>query len=129
MAEVISSASLSTFIQTVKLDHLVWKVNIYKAIRKGEGAHAESQFVDHHQCRLGKWYYEGEGQENFSAYSDFRRLEAPHAKVHESGIAALRASAKGDNDELLSMLGNMESASMEVFDCLNGLDSQARSKH
>ncbi|MEJ6472890.1 methyl-accepting chemotaxis protein [Pseudoalteromonas piscicida] len=125
MADVISAASMSTFVQTVKLDHLVWKVNIYKAIREGKEGD-ESKFADHHHCRLGRWYYEGEGKADFSNFSDYKRLEAPHAKVHESGIAALRASARGDKETLITMLANMESASMEVFDCLNGLDSKMR---
>ncbi|MCG7540213.1 MULTISPECIES: CZB domain-containing protein [Pseudoalteromonas] len=116
---------MSTFVQTVKLDHLVWKVNIYKAIREGKEGD-ESKFADHHQCRLGKWYYEGEGKADFSNYGDYKRLESPHAKVHESGISALRASARGDKETLISMLANMENASMEVFDCLNGLDSKMR---
>ncbi|WP_462162939.1 methyl-accepting chemotaxis protein [Pseudoalteromonas xiamenensis] len=126
MADVISAASMSTFIQTVKLDHLVWKVNIYKAIRNGKEGE-EHKFADHHQCRLGKWYYEGEGRDDFANFSHFKKLEAPHAKVHTSGIEALRASARGDKETLITMLSNMEKASMEVFDCLNGIERQMHS--
>lgn len=123
MAEVISLVSLSTFVQTVKLDHLVWKINVYKAIR-AQAHERASEFADHHQCRLGKWYYEGDGQKYYAGFPEFKKLEAPHAKVHESGIKALEASKNGQPNELIRYLGMMESASMDVFSCLNELKAR-----
>ncbi|WP_420807250.1 CZB domain-containing protein [Alteromonas facilis] len=125
MAEVISKASLSTFIQTVKLDHLVWKVEIYRTIRN-ENDKDEKDFADHHQCRLGKWYYQGEGQTQYKGFPEFHNLEQPHAKVHESGIAALKAF-KEDNGELaVNKLAEMEAASVQVFECLNALEAKVK---
>lgn len=123
MAKAISTVSLSTFVQTVKLDHLVWKVNVYKAIRAGQGKH-NSQLADHHQCRLGKWYYEGDGQRLYASFPEFKRLEAPHTKVHESGIKALKASEQDDSQALINHLQAMEDASVDVFECLNSLKSR-----
>jgi methyl-accepting chemotaxis protein len=53
------------FMSLAKLDHVIWKVNTYlSAITKKE----QFAFVDHHNCRLGKWYYEGEGADFFKKH-------------------------------------------------------------
>ena len=123
MAKAISTVSLSTFVQTVKLDHLVWKVNVYKAIRT-ENTQQAGQLADHHQCRLGKWYYEGDGKKLYASFPEFKKLESPHARVHESGIEALKASEKGDSQTLINTLQIMEDASVDVFECLNALKAR-----
>jgi hypothetical protein len=61
--------------------------------------------ASHTACRLGQWYYDGEGKECFSRMAGYREIEAPHIQVHKSGIAALEANARGD---LASMLGAVE---------------------
>lgn len=66
------------FMSLAKLDHVLWKVNTYlSAATKKE----QFAFVDHHNCRLGKWYYEGEGQEAFSQTSHYAQLEADRKSV------------------------------------------------
>jgi hypothetical protein len=57
--EDISINTVNVFMSLAKLDHVLWKVNTYLSVSKGEPAF---DFVDHHNCRLGKWYYEGEGK-------------------------------------------------------------------
>jgi hypothetical protein len=49
----------SIFMSLAKLDHVLWKVNTYLSVNMNEPAF---DFVDHHNCRLGKWYYEGDGK-------------------------------------------------------------------
>lgn len=122
MSEAMTQASISTFIQTVKLDHLCWKVEIYRAIRK-ESTKTESDFANHHQCRLGKWYYQGAGAKYYSNFQAFKRLEAPHAGVHSAGIEALRAAQEDDGTKLIDALDRMEKSSIGVFECLNELES------
>jgi methyl-accepting chemotaxis protein len=56
----------SSFMSLAKLDHVLWKVNTYLSINLREPA---IEFVDHHNCRLGKWYYEGDGKGFFSSSS------------------------------------------------------------
>jgi len=48
------------FMSLAKLDHVLWKVNTYYSATSKE---EQFKFVDHHNCRLGKWYYDGDGQE------------------------------------------------------------------
>ncbi len=58
----VSHVKDEIFMSLAKLDHIIWKVNTYISIIEERPSF---QFVDHHNCRLGKWYYEGEGQKCF----------------------------------------------------------------
>ncbi|WP_372340908.1 CZB domain-containing protein [Paraglaciecola sp.] len=126
MSKVISAASLSAFIQTVKLDHLVWKVDIYKVLR-GESKKSGSDIADQSQCRLGRWYNEGEGKRLFSDLNEFKQLEQPHVALHQAGKEALKAKADGQLDKVADALGRMEKASMQVFDKLTSIEAKAKS--
>jgi len=37
-----------------------------------------NEIKDHTQCRLGKWYFEGEGQNSFSHLPSFKKMDEPH---------------------------------------------------
>lgn len=108
----------SVFMSLAKLDHVIWKVNTYYSVNLNEPAF---QFVDHHNCRLGKWYYEGNGREFFSESGHFSHLEEPHAKVHSTTHSVF--ALLGDDKNfvaLLDELDGMEQASRDVF---QGLDT------
>jgi methyl-accepting chemotaxis protein len=74
-----------------KLDHVIFKQKAYIALSDSE-AHAQHQAVsvDHHNCRLGKWYDEGPGFEHFRDMPSYPLLEPPHAQVHSHAQEALR---------------------------------------
>jgi len=106
------------FMSLAKLDHILWKVNTYySAITKKE----QFKFVDHHNCRLGKWYYEGEGKENFSQTAHYKSLENPHAIVHNGThkVFDLMNQENVDTDAMIAAFEEMESGSQEVFDTLD----------
>ncbi|MBY6185386.1 CZB domain-containing protein [Marinobacter hydrocarbonoclasticus] len=90
------------FIETVKMDHLSWKATIYRAAVSGE---AVGELGDHTTCRLGQWYYRGDGQKYHAGKLAFYELEAPHQAVHQFGVAALQAVHEGHpaGDLLLAM--------------------------
>jgi len=69
----------NVFMSLAKLDHIIWKVNTYISTHEGKPAF---NFVDHHNCRLGKWYFEGDGQKYFSHTTSYQKLDAPHSAVH-----------------------------------------------
>ncbi|MCA9265418.1 MAG: CZB domain-containing protein, partial [Planctomycetales bacterium] len=52
--------------------HVLWKVNTYLSVIEGK---RQFDFVSHHNCRLGKWYYEGDGRNSFGAMTSFAALE------------------------------------------------------
>jgi len=120
MYGVITNSTMDSFIQTVKMDHIVWKLDVYRVIQ-GISNKDIADFADHTMCRLGKWYYEGEGAKKYSTKSAFRAIEKPHAEVHTHGLNALTASVNGKNSESLAELAKMESASVTVINLLSTL--------
>lgn len=106
------------FMSLAKLDHILWKVNTYYSVATKK---EQFKFVDHHNCRLGKWYYEGEGKENFSKTSHYKRLETPHAIVHDSTHKVFDLMLKDDVDikALKNAFDEMEKGSDEVFSTLD----------
>ncbi|MBE0470561.1 MAG: CZB domain-containing protein [Methyloprofundus sp.] len=124
MQEAITGSALRSFVEVVKLDHLIYKMEIYKVIMD-VSKKTTADFASHLNCRLGKWYYQGEGNSNFSHSSSFRDLEKPHKDVHQNGVAAIDAFHKGDKQASLSALEKMESASVIVLNKLEALAFEA----
>jgi archaellum component FlaC len=120
MVDVIKTSSDGGFIETVKLDHITWKLDVYKCVL-GLSNKAIEDFVDHNNCRLGQWYYHGEGAQQYSGLAGFRALERPHSAVHQNGISALDAKQQGEENEALKYLQRMEASSLEVMNCLTAL--------
>ncbi|WP_434801533.1 CZB domain-containing protein [Spartinivicinus marinus] len=125
MQGIIEESANTSFVQTMKLDHVAWKVSIYRHLIHQLPVQ-EGAIPDHAHCRLGDWYYHGEGKhyQNLMAY---RHLEEPHKMLHVSGIQAIEAQLAGKHREVLKHLESMESASVKVVDCLSDLESAMRS--
>lgn len=121
MVETINMAALRSFVQTVKLDHIVWKGEVY-AVAAGVSHKAIDEFADHTMCRLGKWY-NSEGQSKFSHLEAFRKLDHPHRLVHENGVKALNLLQQGDKLKAIECLEEMERASLSVMDYLGELSN------
>lgn len=117
MEAIIRFVAVQQFLNTVKLDHVIWKGDIYRRLLDGN---TDLSVNDHTQCRLGKWYYADEGQ-RFTGHDAYRKLERPHRLVHLSGRLALEARAKGSlHDEELHLTA-MEDASREVIENIDDL--------
>jgi predicted nucleic acid-binding Zn-ribbon protein len=114
MEGVIASSALRSFVEVAKIDHLVYKFEVYKIFMclsdKDVG-----DFADHRHCRLGRWYYEGEGRECFSHLPGYREMESPHQRFHDSGMAAVRFFRDGEYVKGFEAIDAMEAASMEVL--------------
>lgn len=124
MQSVISDSTTSAFLNTVKLDHAVWKNNVYSLIEKQQFS---SQVNAHTECRLGNWYFNGYGASHYSHLQSFKDLDRPHKQVHECGRSALQAGAAGDTKNMLKYLQCMEDASLEVIRCIDRLMRDTRS--
>lgn len=114
MEQSVAISALRGFCELAKLDHLVYKFRVYQVVF-GLSNEDESQFVSHHACRLGKWYYEGVGKACFSRSPGYKEMESPHAKLHECALAALRAHAAGDEEGAVRCIAEMEMASLAVI--------------
>lgn len=115
--QTVSASALRSFCELAKVDHLIYKFRVYKVLF-GISNESESSFALHTHCRLGKWYYEGEGKTSYAQLPGYRDIESPHKQVHDAAFAALRAHAQGDSATLLKEVAAMEAASLIVQDCL-----------
>jgi len=124
MEEVIVGSALNSFVEVAKVDHLVFKFRIYLGLFGLEELDPQ-QVASHTACRLGKWYYEGEGREHFSRLDGYADLEAPHIEVHRLGIEALKSRLGGDTAGMLRQVSAMEKASLQVLDKLQRMAAGA----
>jgi len=117
----------TTFIGLAKLDHLLFKINAYRAIFTNN---IDAQFVDHHSCRLGKWYENGVGKKAYSSTPSYGALEKPHAEVHDFIIAAMEfvksKTAEANAKALIDNIKKAEEASKAVTTLLDRMLEEKR---
>lgn len=121
-----------SFSSLVKMDHVIYKQRAYALIDDGGNEeHRKAVSVDHHNCRLGKWYV-GAGKEEFGGTAAFNSLLGSHSRVHESAHLMVEYLDRGwerDNamqDNIYDALESAEKASVEV---MQTLDSVVADKH
>ncbi|MFK2823534.1 methyl-accepting chemotaxis protein [Arcobacter sp. YIC-80] len=112
----VENISNTIFINLAKLDHVIYKNNLYQLIFGGEHSF---KAVDHHNCRLGKWYDTGLGKEEFSFVPSYRHLEKYHAVVHdEANLLAKECSGNSvscSKQLIEDKIQLVEDASANVF--------------
>ena len=112
----------------IKVDHYLYMQRAYIAAEKeGQGEEAQQAQVDSHNCRLGKWYYEGQGKLNYSNLPAYQNLEKGHDQVHNSVHKAIEFSQKDwlHNDEFLentvAYFKQAEEGSSDVIKNINNM--------
>jgi methyl-accepting chemotaxis protein len=122
-----------SFASLVKMDHIIYKQRTYMAINSnGQEEYATPVGVDCHGCRLGKWYYEGDGWQQFHGVPSFNAMEKPHCEVHDnahSAIALLSDDWQTNfniQNQLYQKLEVMESGSVQVMAII---DRMVEEKH
>lgn len=124
-AKAAEDLNSQLFLTLAKLDHILWKVNTYLSVLDGRPVF---EFVDSNNCRLGKWYREGEGNKRFASTNSYRKLDRPHAGVHGATLEVFRRLENSTNDldvnKLAFSLEKMEQASSEVFSVLDQMLDQ-----
>jgi hypothetical protein len=114
MEGAIAASALRSFVEVAKIDHLVYKFEIYKIFmclsQKDVG-----DFAGHLHCRLGKWYNEGEGRDCFSQLPGYREMEHPHKIFHDSGLASIKHFKEGEYEKGFAAISEMEKSSMDVL--------------
>lgn len=118
MCAVIQHSATIAYLNTVKLDHAVWKNQVYDMIEQNK----YDQLLSKHQdCEFGQWYYHGEGKAQFGNLAGFRDIDLPHQKVHNAGKQALEMAKNGEIDLAAKHLAQMEEASLAVVHSINRL--------
>lgn len=124
MEGTIAASALRSFVEVAKIDHLVYKFEVYRVLM-GVSQKTVNDFAPHTACRLGKWYYEGEGRECFSKLPGYAEMESPHRDFHDAGLAALRANDQGDMESCFARVAEMEAASLKVLTSLERIATSA----
>jgi len=113
----ISAAALRSFVEVAKIDHILYKFEIYKVFM-GVSDRAADSFSSHTDCRLGKWYFEGEGKDCFSRLDGYAAVANPHQIFHQHGKEAIVAFRAGEPLRGIELVGSVEAESMEVLAAL-----------
>ena len=117
MESAIAATALRAFCELAKIDHVVFKFQLYQVLL-GLTSDGTETFPGHTGCRLGKWYYEGEGRDSFSRLPGYSDIEAPHIQLHELAHKALSAYHGGALDQVAGLVEKMEGASLAVLAAL-----------
>jgi hypothetical protein len=104
------------FVNLAKIDHVIYKNNLYAYLF---GQISEFNKVDHHNCRLGKWYDGGVGKKQFGNMPSYVKLEKPHSIVHGYAIELAQKCGGGttiacSKKEVEEKVHAIENASVDV---------------
>lgn len=116
----------SEILELAKTDHLVWKARINYMLR-GICELDENNVRNHHQCRLGNWYF-GEGQKMFGHLDGFRNLDVIHNKFHSKCAEAIEFYKKNDFISAEENVVEIEKLSQQIIEILDELSTLAVKK-
>ena len=129
----ITYARDKSFGLLTKLDHIIYKQNGYIAIENHQDSpQATAIKVDNHNCRLGKWYYEGIGFEKFRTTKAYGKLDQPHHEVHRTTQWAYQTSRENWEqdpvklDEIIKHMNEAEEASGLVMKYIDEMVEEKR---
>lgn len=110
----IATSSQLANAELANIEELTLKLEVYKVLL-GLSDLTPNDVPDETQCRLGRWYYEGEGRAAFSRLPGYREMEAPHKAVHDHARLAVERYRNGDFGGALDALTRMENANLTVM--------------
>lgn len=113
----ISASALRSFVEVSKIDHVLYKFEIYKVFM-GISSRTADSFSSHTACRLGKWYFEGEGKACFAKLDGYAMIAVPHQSFHQFGQDAVKAFRSGNALDGMQHVEKMEACSMSVLEGL-----------
>jgi len=118
----VESISNKIFVNLAKLDHVIYKNNLYQLLFGDSNTFKPSE---HTACRLGKWYDTGLGKTEFGSTKSYPQLNKPHATVHrEANLLAKECAgnsvvcSKAVIEEKIKLI---EDASQGVFTILDAM--------
>ena len=116
----VDAISNKIFINLAKLDHVIYKNNLYQLLF---GESTDFKPTAHLDCRLGKWYNSGLGKTQFGATKSYSSLNRPHQIVHDEANSLAQECAGSEvtcsKAKIEQKIQNIESSSYEVFNILD----------
>jgi len=104
-------------------DHIKWVQEIFNVLEGYEFTLHHEELTDHHECRLGTWYYT-HGKKHYSHLPAFHELESIHIDVHKVGHQTLELHFEGKKEEAKLLSMKLLKLKSEVLDKLNILQKQ-----
>ena len=102
----------SVFLNIIKIDHILFKLNGYINILTKK----YDPMADSSSCRLGKWYVT-DGVKLFGNTKEYPLIKSPHGIVHDNVNEALRiANQAGPESEIIERFARTEQASKDLFE-------------
>ena len=131
IAEENKDVTYAVFMVLSKLDHLLFKSNGYKTVFTGN---AQEHFATDKECRLGKWYLEGNGKDKFGKVPSYSKMAQPHKEVHDNIHKAVQCVIEGTctqhSQNVMTYFDSAEKASVQVVEALNAmLEEEKRERH
>lgn len=109
-----ANAALLANVELANIEELSLKLEVYKVFM--EESHIQpDDLPDYTVCRLGQWYYDGEGKSYFSRLPGYREMEEPHKAVHFNAKKAIEFYRVGDYASAIDALAAMENANLKVM--------------
>ncbi len=124
-AELSLNVESKTFTILTEIDHIIYKTRAYSAVLNEE---REQVFDDDHNCRLGKWYYEGDGKKYFEKTKIYPKIKEPHKIVHESAAKNMDIVKHGLEEKGIEKIVDnfliMEKESEKLFALLDAMSDE-----
>lgn len=114
MEHAIASSAMLSNVELANIEELSVKLEVYKVFM-GVSHISPDDLPDYTACRLGQWYYDGEGKFYFSKLPGYREMEDPHKAVHINAKKAVQLYYAGDYSGALNALAAMEKANLTVM--------------
>ncbi|GAB4424469.1 MAG: hypothetical protein Kow0031_03460 [Anaerolineae bacterium] len=101
--------------------HLNWVKEINRMLAGKNHLHQEN--IDGHtECVLGDWYY-GAGKKSFGHLPQFKAIEEPHAKMHQTVVNVVAAYNSGNRQAAQTGAAEVERLSHTIVERLNQLEA------
>jgi methyl-accepting chemotaxis protein len=132
--EMVSYTTVICNTALIKVDHIIYMQRAYYAVETDSptGEAGQAVAVNHHDCRFGKWYDTGDGQEQYSHLPVYSSIVDPHSQVHSNVHKVLDILGqdwrhnKALQLEIVENLGQSEKASAELITLLDTLADEKK---
>ncbi|MBN9423608.1 MAG: chemotaxis protein [Candidatus Accumulibacter sp. 66-26] len=114
MEGAVAASALLSNVELANIEELTLKLEVYKVFL-GISRIRPDDLPDEKHCRLGQWYYDGEGRERFAGLPGYAELETPHRAVHVHARQAVALYYEGRIEAALGELQAMENANLTVM--------------
>lgn len=116
-SELATYASTNVFLGSLKMAHIMFKLNGYLNFLQEKGETLSS----HTECEFGEWY-NGEGSEKFKATNEFKKLSIPHETIHNNFQKITNVNIT--REEQIKLIEDAEKATLDFFELLSKLNQK-----